>query len=148
MTRCWTEPELRAALDRYETELREAGKKRNTINTYVQHPERFINWLCRNSGGEQETHAMATVIAPTSTRGSRYDPLRAHLRDRGEPVVRMTFAEIERLLASGLPASARRYPAWWANEESGTHVHARAWLDAGRRTAHVNLRSETVEFIS
>ena len=41
----WSEEDLRAALDEYEVELREAGKARNTITTYVQHPQRFIDWL-------------------------------------------------------------------------------------------------------
>jgi len=41
----WSAQELRDALTRYEEELRAAGKARNTVNTYVQHPERFINWL-------------------------------------------------------------------------------------------------------
>lgn len=41
----WSEEDLRGALDEYEVQLRAAGKARNTITTYVQHPERFINWL-------------------------------------------------------------------------------------------------------
>ena len=41
----WSARELKSELNRYEEELRAAGKTRNTINTYVQHPERFINWL-------------------------------------------------------------------------------------------------------
>ena len=32
-------------LDRYEAELRGAGKARNTITTYVYPVERFLNWL-------------------------------------------------------------------------------------------------------
>ena len=41
----WTTDELRAELNRYERALRDSGKARNTVNTYVQHPERFINFL-------------------------------------------------------------------------------------------------------
>ena len=41
----WSAAELRTLLNKYEGELRASGKARNTINTYVQHPERFINWL-------------------------------------------------------------------------------------------------------
>ena len=37
----WSARELKSELNRYEEELRAAGKTRNTINTYVQHPERF-----------------------------------------------------------------------------------------------------------
>lgn len=141
----WTEAELRDALDRYESELRAAGKARNTVTTYVQHPERFINWLV---GGYRPGPATppANGAAPTG-RTSRYDPLRRYLADQSEPTVRTTFAQIEQILGVALPNSARRYRPWWANEAAGTHVHARAWLDAGRRTANVDLNAGTVEFI-
>jgi hypothetical protein len=43
--RKWSTRELRAELDRYEAELRAANLARNTVMTYVQHPERFIKWL-------------------------------------------------------------------------------------------------------
>ncbi len=140
MSKAWTEAELREALDRYEEELRRAGKARNTITTYVQHPERFINWLV---GGYRPSPSGS----PKGGRTSRYEPLRQHLIDRSEPVVTMTFAQVERVLGATLPDSARRYRPWWANEEAGTHVHARAWLDAGRRTANVDLNAATVDFV-
>jgi hypothetical protein len=140
----WSERELREALDRYETELREAGKARNTIATYVQHPERFINWLV---GGYRPSPATAGYTPDGSPRRtSRYAPLRQYLMERSEPIVRLTFGEIERILGVDLPKSARQYRPWWANEEAGTHVHARAWLDAGRRTANVDINAGTVEF--
>jgi hypothetical protein len=137
--RSWTEAELRAALDRYEAELRSAGKARNTIATYVQHPERFINWLVGS-------------YRPVRRRGdqsrlSRYQPLNEYLVEQSGPVVRMTFGQIERVLGARLPNSARKYRPWWANESAGTHVHARSWLDAGRRTVNVDVNAETVEFV-
>ncbi len=144
MSKPWSEQELRDALDRYEAELRAAGKARNTITTYVQHPERFINWLV--GGYRPGPVAQPNNSRPSPGRTSRYDPLRRHLAERTEPVVRLTFAAIERILGVDLPKSARQYRPWWANEEAGTHVHARAWLDAGRRTANVDLNAGTVEF--
>jgi hypothetical protein len=154
----WSAQELKDELDRYETELRAEGKARNTINTYVQHPERFIKWLERrhrptanhpnpkpdftrgsdNLGGFDDGRV--------SGRGSRYDPLKAYLDGRSDPVVLLSFEQIEEILAAPLPPSAYRYPAWWANEQAGSHVHARAWLGARRRTTNVNLNGETVEF--
>jgi hypothetical protein len=41
----WTACELREALQRYEQELRAAGKKERTVHTYIDRPERFIRWL-------------------------------------------------------------------------------------------------------
>lgn len=145
----WTEGDLRAALDRYELELRAAGKARNTINTYVQHPERFINWLVGSySPASRQAPVAVSPSASAPERGSsKYDPLRVHLDARSEPSVRMTFVEIERVLGQPLPASARKYRPWWANEREGTHVHARSWLDAGRRTTNVDLNAGIVEFV-
>jgi hypothetical protein len=44
--------------------------------------------------------------------------------------VTLTFIQIERILNDKLPLSAQRYRAWWSNEIEGSHVQARAWLDA------------------
>lgn len=76
---------------------------------------------------------------------AKYAPLRDHLASRPEPVVEMTFAEIDRLVG-GLPPSARKHSAWWANETSGTHSHARAWLDFGRHTTRLDLNAGRVSF--
>jgi hypothetical protein len=78
---------------------------------------------------------------------SKYNPLLNHLKglDRSEEQ-RFSFAAIERILGFQLPASARSYQAWWANEKDGHHVQANAWLDAGRHTKDVDLKSGTVTF--
>lgn len=78
---------------------------------------------------------------------SKYDPLQEHLQASGEAQLTLSFAAIERILGERLPDSARRHNAWWANEEGGTHTHARAWLDAGYRTAGLDLNGSTVQFI-
>ena len=78
---------------------------------------------------------------------SKYDPLQQHLAESNESKVTLSFAAIERIIGEALPASARRYPAWWANEEDGTHSHAQAWLDAGYRTTGLDLNASTVDFV-
>ncbi len=62
-------------------------------------------------------------------------------------MIKLTFAAIESIVDRPLPASARKYRPWWANEQDGTHVHASEWLDAGRRTTNVDLNAGTVNFI-
>ncbi len=58
----------------------------------------------------------------------------------------MSFDEID-ILVGGLPASAERWPAWWANETAGSrHVQARAWLDAGREVEHADRAARRVRF--
>jgi hypothetical protein len=44
----------------------------------------------------------------------------------------------------GLPPSAYRHRAWWADDV--THVEARAWLELGRRVEEVNLERQIVQF--
>ena len=65
-------------------------------------------------------------------------------RDIDRPVT-LGLATIDRLV-EGLPPSARRHRAWWANERSGTHHHARAWLRPGRRVLRVDVNAGIVEF--
>ena len=55
-----------------------------------------------------------------------------------------TFDEVARLLAGGLPSSAYRHSAWWANDDS--HVQAAGWRAAGWRTEDVHLNSRVVTF--
>jgi hypothetical protein len=78
---------------------------------------------------------------------SRYDPLKRYLAERTDPVIHLSFGEIERIIGGPLPASARRHRPWWANERSGSHVHASAWMAAGRRTTNVDLNAAVVDFI-
>jgi hypothetical protein len=85
---------------------------------------------------------------PSPVVSSRYDPLKRYLAGRSEPVVHLSFGEIERIIGGPLPPSARRHRPWWANERSGSHVHARSWIDAGRRTANVDMNSATADFVA
>lgn len=78
---------------------------------------------------------------------SRYTPLITHLTE--QPIehdkVTLTFPKIEQLLGVGLPESARKHRAWWANDAVG-HAHSQQWLDAGWRVANVNMAEERVIF--
>ncbi len=167
-TPSWTVEELRVELDRYEEELGREGKPRNTITSYVYPVDRFLKWL-----GEPYRPIRAVPRPPVTDHQtgrdvvmmkgggslderkslqvgrSRYDGLRTYLSGRPEPQVRLTFAEIERIIGLPLPSSARRHRAWWANERSGSHVHARSWLEANppRRTAKVDLNAENADFV-
>ena len=142
--RTWTISELNESLDIYEQELRDKGLRRSSINTYVQHPERFIRWLADDYSpqgpqiGQREEGARSR---------SKYDPLYDYLVNSPETVVSLRFSEIEFILGFTLPASARRYRAWWANEREGTHSHARSWLEASYGTQGVDLNAQTVRFV-
>jgi len=77
---------------------------------------------------------------------SKYAPLTQWLNYQPRPVA-ASFRQIENLLGFQLPASARTYPAWWANERNPNtrHRHALSWLNAGR-TASPDLRRGIVIF--
>ncbi len=64
---------------------------------------------------------------------AKYDPLGRFLERQRGPEVVMTFGDIEAVIGAKLPPSAQNHQAWWANETNPrtSHVHARAWLDAG-----------------
>ena len=62
----------------------------------------------------------------------KYDPLAERLSGSAADRLTLTFAELDDLVG-GLPASARSYAAWWANERQPRHVQAQAWLGAGYR---------------
>jgi hypothetical protein len=60
-----------------------------------------------------------------------YQALTGHLKTRQEPVVTMSFAEIERITGP-LPKSAKEHRAWWSNGKTSCR-QAQYWLDAGRQ---------------
>ena len=66
-----------------------------------------------------------------------------YLRPRGAVSVPMTFLELEGVRGKPLPASARKYAAWWSN----TQPHARCWTIAGYKVAHVSLAKATFIFV-
>ncbi|MGQ5263635.1 DUF6884 domain-containing protein [Micromonospora sp. ZYX-F-536] len=56
---------------------------------------------------------------------------------RGEPSVRLTWPELDRMVG-GLPPSAARHRAWW----SGDRPHVRIWRSAGYTLGHLVLGEE------
>jgi hypothetical protein len=79
---------------------------------------------------------------------AKYDPLYVHLKRQHLRRIRMSFKQIEKVIGASLPPSAFEHRAWWANELGGTHVHARAWLDAGYRVEDVDQGAAAVSFES
>ena len=72
----------------------------------------------------------------------KYQPLSRFLAALQATKWRATFDDLERVLGFPLPASARRWPAWWSNTRSDSHV--RAWTEAGWYVDKVRLRSESL----
>jgi hypothetical protein len=75
----------------------------------------------------------------------KYEPLEQYLSASVQDVTVLEFVEIERILGACLPASARKYPAWWSNSGEG-HVNAQAWLRAGFKAEQLDLDRARVAF--
>lgn len=76
---------------------------------------------------------------------SKYEPLRQYLQALPRRDRELKFEEIEEILGFKLPRSAHEHSAWWSNER-GTHVQARAWMDADWQVLHVRRSDKKVYF--
>ena len=77
---------------------------------------------------------------------SKYQPLENHLRLTGDRKVPMTFKEIEAVLGTDLPHSARKHRPWWSNNPSNSSI-THFWLAAGYKTTEVDLGAEQLVFV-
>ncbi len=75
----------------------------------------------------------------------KYEPLTTFLRAQGVAFVRMSFAEIERVIGSKLPPSAAAHRAWWSNNPLN-NVMTKAWLAAGYESEQVDLNARKLVF--
>ena len=81
-----------------------------------------------------------TSISPNS----KYFPLNEYLAQQPDAgLIELTFAEVEAILDSRLPPSAKSTRAWWAN---GAAPHAQAWQQAGWLVDDVDFEGEAVVF--
>jgi hypothetical protein len=84
------------------------------------------------------------IVAPRTV--SKYAGLGGYLKFRGAftNTVRLGLARIDGIIGDNLPMDAYKNERWWDNVPS--HVHARAWLEAGWETQEVNLKEGYVIF--
>lgn len=75
----------------------------------------------------------------------KYEPLTVFLQKQHGGEVRMSFAEIERVVGFKLPPVAQRHRAWWSNSPTN-NVMTRAWLDAGFRSEQVDMAAGKLVF--
>jgi len=62
---------------------------------------------------------------------AKYDALGDFLAKQRGGACTLTHANIEEILGTRLPPSARTHRAWWGNEADGVHVQCRSWLGSG-----------------
>ena len=106
----------------------------------------MLSWLKGRSRKEQ---AMATEPDSATPQGygmsQAFLALHTYLKNRYANVVVLTFAQVEDLLGSPLPAPAKGDPRWWNSDEVDNFEHSNSWRLANR-TAVVNLMAQTVMF--
>lgn len=76
----------------------------------------------------------------------KYEPLAERLRHHPQDEWTASFADIEAVLGFSLPASARTYREWWANQRGEGHSQKKGWQDAGWQVRKVDLAGEEVTF--
>lgn len=76
----------------------------------------------------------------------KYSPLQSFLADHSAQEVPMTFEEIEKLVGGALPPVALKHRAWWSNNPSN-NVMTKAWLNAGYKTARVDMDGHKLVFV-
>ena len=80
---------------------------------------------------------------------SKYSAIANYLSQQPGRICEMRFSEIEDVLGEPLPASARRWPAWWQGNplNSPTHVQKRlGWHAAGWVVGELYIEDERVTF--
>jgi len=73
----------------------------------------------------------------------KYHKLEEYLRKSQNQAETLTYEQIERIIGSGLPLSAYKYRAWWANTG---HSHAKTWSRAGWKVSQIEL-GEFIKFV-
>lgn len=76
---------------------------------------------------------------------SKYQPLQAYLTHSMRSPLTLSFREIETLIETALPESARQKRAWWSNRGKGA-LQAAAWMNAGYLVQALDLENEQVTF--
>lgn len=76
---------------------------------------------------------------------SKYDRIPEFLNEQRKSPNTVRFGTIAQLVG-GLPRSAYRHPAWWANEEAGQHIQARSWMRAGWAARDLDMSGQRVTF--
>ncbi len=75
---------------------------------------------------------------------SKYGALGEYLKRQTSDAVPMTFAKIEKITGTKLPASSR-YRAWWSNNDFNS-VLTKVWIEAGFKSEQVDMEKQKLIF--
>ncbi|HTX90028.1 MAG TPA: hypothetical protein VMC09_02330 [Anaerolineales bacterium] len=79
----------------------------------------------------------------------KYTPLEKYLSDLPASThsIRLTFGQIETILAGRLSPSAYEDRRWWDHATEANHVSPRAWANAGWNVGDLDVAGEWVKFV-
>ena len=101
--------------------------------------------LVHETEKEINTYSGSYQNGKTMKLKGRYAVLADWLSHQQEAEITLSFEQVEGIIGSPLPLSARTFRAWWANNTVG-HSHSILWLEAGWRVESVDLSEEWVRF--
>jgi hypothetical protein len=105
----------------------------------------MLSWFKRRPRKEAPPPITESAVPEGHGMSQAYLSLHKYLAARYASVVVMTFAEVEDLLGSPLPAPARQDLAWWNGDDQRNFGHSNSWRLASRG-AVANLTAQTVTF--
>jgi hypothetical protein len=76
---------------------------------------------------------------------SKYSALGAYLKKQNREFVPLSFADIEKITGTKLPASAHKHRPWWSNNPDNS-VMTKVWLDAGFESEQVDMPARKLVF--
>lgn len=88
-----------------------------------------------NLNGSASGDSTNFAVTESAAGEGRYAALADWLQSQPGHVdpIQLSFNQIEEIIGTDLPLSARSHRAWWAND-AVSHSHSQLWLDAGWRT--------------
>jgi hypothetical protein len=76
---------------------------------------------------------------------SKYGALGDYLKKQNREFVPLSFAEIEKITGTKLPASAQKHRPWWSNNPDNS-VMTKVWLQAGFKSEQVDMAGRKLVF--
>jgi hypothetical protein len=76
---------------------------------------------------------------------SKYSALGDYLKKQNREFVPLSFADIEKITGTKLPASAHKHRPWWSNNPDNS-VMTKVWLDAGFESEQVDMPARKLVF--
>lgn len=75
----------------------------------------------------------------------KYEPLKSYLKEVTNSSIELSFEQLEEIIGSPLPESARKHRAYFSNTR--THSISVAWLDAGFYVVNIDYAKGIVSFM-